>query len=250
MYEPNSFSVVSESLVIEKVITSYWTIDTSTSYPNVFTPKQYRILGISDSPKRFLRVTGLSPSTRADVLQTMFSHFGGVASVKVYNEKKSTGDCYYADIAMCTKHGAHRSKTKLNNTKLHGNIMKITLVTPDVFGDESTASTTAISNPPGRRSGPAAAEPRPSSTTVKDQPLSDRGRTQTNDKCDRKEAEVRRRSASRWENEQNKIRRERRRIHEERLIVERERARLFDLEKKRQQQNREQTFDSKRHPLK
>lgn len=85
--------------------------------------------GISDSQNRNLWITNISQTTRATELKQALSAYGKVIGAKVVINARYPGACCYGYVKMETVEDANNCITKLNNTELNGQIIRIEKVT-------------------------------------------------------------------------------------------------------------------------
>ncbi|KAK9718948.1 SAP domain [Popillia japonica] len=87
--------------------------------------------GISDSQNRNLWITNISQNTRATELKQALSAYGKVIGAKVVINARYPGACCYGYVKMETVEDANNCISKLNNTELNGQIIRIEKVRPE-----------------------------------------------------------------------------------------------------------------------
>merc|ERR1719309_691477 len=77
------------------------------------------------SSSRNLWISGLSSTTRATDLKTVFSKFGKVIGAKVVTNARTPGARCYGYVTMSTNEDASKCIQHLNRTELHGRMITV-----------------------------------------------------------------------------------------------------------------------------
>lgn len=81
--------------------------------------------GAAASNSRNLWVSGLSSTTRATDLKTLFSKYGKVVGAKVVTNAKSPGARCYGFVTMSSTEEATKCISHLHRTELHGRMISV-----------------------------------------------------------------------------------------------------------------------------
>nr|XP_046247534.1 scaffold attachment factor B1 isoform X2 [Scatophagus argus] len=81
--------------------------------------------GVAASSSRNLWVSGLSSTTRATDLKTLFSKYGKVVGAKVVTNAKSPGARCYGFVTMSSTEEATKCISHLHRTELHGRMISV-----------------------------------------------------------------------------------------------------------------------------
>uniref|UniRef100_A0A3B5AJ25 Scaffold attachment factor B2-like n=1 Tax=Stegastes partitus TaxID=144197 RepID=A0A3B5AJ25_9TELE len=88
-------------------------------------PKDEKGDGAAASSSRNLWVSGLSSTTRATDLKTLFSKYGKVVGAKVVTNAKSPGARCYGFVTMSSTEEATKCISHLHRTELHGRMISV-----------------------------------------------------------------------------------------------------------------------------
>merc|ERR1719270_2525172 len=99
------------------------------------------------SSSRNLWISGLSSTTRATDLKTVFSKFGKVIGAKVVTNARTPGARCYGYVTMNSSDDASKCINNLNRTELHGRMITVERAKAETGPSKSDSSSSSTKKP-------------------------------------------------------------------------------------------------------
>ena len=107
------------------------TKDVSLSNAKVNGAEKAEVTNATENKIRNLWVSGLSSSTKAAELKSIFSEHGKVSGAKIVTNSRTVGARCFGYLTMATPEDAEKCVEKLNKTEIGGNLIVVEKATPD-----------------------------------------------------------------------------------------------------------------------